>query len=92
MNILDNVDRTIRRLFFEFVGEVLSKKAIIGLRVTEAIDTETSVFRVESLDAIKLRAFNRGCMKTPSKTICFTTNCVPRSGWSMLYTRLSTLE
>ena len=71
LNILDNVDRTIRRLFFEFISKLLSEKGMSSLIMTVMIDAEKIVFRVESPDRIELRTFNRSSIEAPITTFCF---------------------
>lgn len=78
LHIFDNVDRTIKRLFFELFGKVLSKQGVGSLSVIAVIQTKTIVLRIESLDAEDGRGFDRRCMETPTAAIRFTDDGVPR--------------
>jgi len=50
LNILDNIDKIIKRLFFEFICKLLSKKDMSNLSMIVVIDDETIVFRIENPD------------------------------------------
>jgi hypothetical protein len=78
LHIFDKVDRTIKGLFFELFGKVLSEQGVTSLSMLAVIQTETGVLRIESLDAVDVRWFNRRGMETPRAAICFTDNGVAR--------------
>src|SRR5579859_5520521 len=50
LNISNNIDRMIRRLFLEFIRNVFSEKGFASLCMTLVIDAETSVLGFVRLD------------------------------------------
>lgn len=59
LDIFDNVDRTIRRLFFEFIRDLLGDKGSASLCMTFVIDAETRVIGFIRLDTEERRTMDR---------------------------------
>ena len=72
LNIFDNVNKLIRRLFFEFISKLLSEKGMSSLSMMIMIDAEIIIFRIESPNRVELRTFNRSSIETPITTFYFT--------------------